>query len=447
MKRSARAEPPIPAAGVLSRSLGTTDVVFLVVGMMVGSGVFVVPATTIRQTGGYAGTALLVWIVGGILSLLGALTYAELGAMKPQAGGLYVFIRDAFGPLPAFLYGWMLFFVMGSGILAALAVATTDYVSRLVPLGRVGMQLMPIVFIASLAAVNVIGTRRSARLTNMMTIAKVSVILVLAGACLSRGTMPQSASIWPQAVTPMVLSGFGAAMLGVLWSYEGWQWATFVVGETVSPQRVFPRGMVLGTLLGVTVYVLANAGYVATLGPEAMSRSTAVAADAARVRFGPAAGGVVAVLAILTIVGAANGLLLTVSRVFYAMANDGLFFRKLAEIHPRYGTPAASVVALAVVGMMLTVSGTFDQLLTYVVFTGWIFYALGGVSLFVFRHRDPEAARPFRVPGYPITPILFVLSAVAVVANTIVAQPGRAVVGLAVVAIGMPVYYAWRAWG
>jgi APA family basic amino acid/polyamine antiporter len=337
----------------------------------------------------------------------------------------------------------MLFFVMGAGIVAALSVAATSYISRLIPLSPFGASVVAIAFIGVLATVNVIGTRRSARLTNVTTAVKVGVILVVSIAFVAGPGVPNPRPLWPETISVSTVSGFGAAMLGVLWAFEGWQWATFVVGETVDAQRVFPRAMIIGTLLGIFGYVVANVGYLAALGPEAMAQSTAVAADAALRTFGPTASTFVALLAIVTIVGAANGLLLTVPRVFFAMANDGIFFRTLARVHPRFGTPAASIVAVALVGALLTLSGTFDQLLTYVVFTGWIFYMLAGISLFVFRRRDPHAPRPYRVPGYPLTPLVFVISALGVVLNTIVAQPARAAVGLGVVALGVPVYYLW----
>jgi len=238
---------------------------------------------------------------------------------------------------------------------------------------------------------------------------------------------------------------FATAMIGVLWAYEGWQYATFAAGETRDPQRTFPRGIILGTACIIGIYVLANLGYVAALGPVRAAASQRIAADAVGALLGPIAGKVIAAIILVSMFSAANGLTLTAPRLYYSMSRDGVFFRKLAEVHPRFGTPALAVVACSLWAMCLAATGTFEQLFTYVVFVGWIFYALGGLAIFVYRRRQPGAARPFRVPGYPITPLLFVAAALAVVVNTVVTQPGRAALGLIVTVIGGPVFYVWRA--
>ncbi len=430
----------------LQRSLGLRELILIVIGTVIGSGIFIVPGAVLRQTGYAVGPALMVWLVGGVLSLLGALTYGEMGAMVPEAGGLYVYLRDTFGRLPAFLYGWALFFAISSGSLATLAVAAAGYLQQIVPLTPVGQKLVAVVMVAAVCVINVRGTRHGATVQNWATAIKVGAILLMAVVLISSGTGIRAADreIMPPSVDAALLSGVGVAMIGVLWAYEGWQYVTFSAGEALNPQQTFPRGIVLGTTALIAVYLLANVAYLAALGPEAAGHSDAVAADAVRAVVGPGAGKLIAAAIVISMFGAANGLTLTAPRVYYAMARDGLFFRRLAEVHPRFGTPAIAVVTSSVWAALLALSGTFEQLLTYVVFAGWIFYALGAVSLFLYRRQQPDRPRPFRVPGYPWTPILFVLSAAAIVVNTMVARPVQALLGLGIVLLGAPAYYFWK---
>jgi APA family basic amino acid/polyamine antiporter len=430
----------------LDRILGFRDLVLIVIGTVIGSGIFLVPGGVLKQAGGHAGPALLVWAAGGVLSLLGALAYGELGAMKPTAGGLYVYLRDAFGPLTAFLYGWTFFLVIATGSAATLAVASASYLESFIALGPLGQKLAAVALLGIVAALNVRSTRRSADVQNWSTAIKVCALLVMSAVLIVAHREPQAAdaSFWPASFTPEIFSGMGLGMIGVLWAYEGWQYVTFSAGEATDPQRTFPRAIVVGTASLIGIYVLANVGYLAALGPEGVVRSDRVAAEAVGAIVGPGAAKLIAAAILISIFSATNGLTITAPRVYYAMARDGLFFSKLAEVHPRYGTPAVSVIAGTLWAMILAASGTFEQLLTYVVFVGWIFYALGAACVFVLRRTEPDAERPFRVPGYPWTPLLFVVAAVALVGNTIATQPGRAAVGIGVVLLGVPVYFLWR---
>jgi len=386
-----------------------------------------------------------VWVVGGILSLLGALAYGELGAMNPAAGGLYVYLRDAFGPLVGFLYGWTFFLVIASGSAATLAVASSAYIQEFVRLSPLGEKLTAIALLAVVGALNVRSTRRSADVQNWSTAIKVATLLVVAAVLVAagRGFSTTTVAVWPDHVTPELLSGIGLGMIGVLWAYEGWQYVTFSAGEALDPHRTFPRAIVAGTAALIAIYVFANVGYFAALGDD-VARSNRVAAEAIGTVVGPTAAKLIAAVILVSIFSATNGLTITAPRVYYAMARDGLFFRRLADVHPRFGTPAFAVVAGTAWAMVLAASGTFEQLLTYVVFVGWIFYALGGVCVFVLRRTRPDAVRPFRVPGYPVTPALFVAAAAALVANTIVSQPARAAVGIGVALLGIPVYFFWK---
>jgi APA family basic amino acid/polyamine antiporter len=428
----------------LSRTLGALDLTLLVVGTVIGSGIFLVPGGVLRQSGGSMVLALAIWLVGGVLSLLGALTYGELGAMRPEAGGLYVNIRDAFGPLTAFLYGWTLFFVISSGSVATLAVAFASYLRELTSLGAWGGRVVAVAMIAVIAVINIRGTRASAGVQNWTTAFKVGALLLMSGLLLAKGA-GAPADLPPEArLDRGLVAGLGVGLVGVLWAYEGWQYVTFSAGEIVDPQRNFPRGIVVGTVVTMAIYLIANVAYVAALGPVRVAQSDRVAAEAVGAVLGRGAGKLVAAAILVSIFSAANGLTLTAPRVYFAMARDGVFFQRLADIHPRFGTPAFAVALSSAWAAVLAASGTFEQLLTYVVFTGWAFYALGGLSLFYYRRQRPDLPRPFKVPGYPWTPWLFVLSAAGIVVNTLVTQPARAFVGVAVVLAGVPAFWRWR---
>jgi basic amino acid/polyamine antiporter, APA family len=430
----------------LRRVLGLRDLVLLILGTVIGSGIFLVPGVVLKDVGNSLPLALSVWLLGGVLSLLGALTYGELSAMNPAAGGLYVYIRDCFGRFPAFLFGWVLFFVVSTGSIATLAVAFSNYLGEFVALGHWSAKLVSLGMIGIIAAVNVLGTRQSANLQNVTTAIKVAAIVGIAGLLLWSGNRMQLTTIVAGSPMPLSsrLSGIGLALVSVLWAYEGWQYATFAAGETVNPRRDFPLAFLAGTFALIGIYFLANLGYVAALGTAGAANSTRVAATALATVLSPAAAKAVTLVILISIFSAAHSIALTASRVYYAMAKDGLFFHRLAEVHPRFGTPAFAVVATALWASVLSSTGTFEQLLTYVVFVGWSFYALAAASIFVYRKRETAETARYRVPGYPWTPVLFIATVAAFVLNTIVAQPVRAAIGIGVVLTGIPGYFIWR---
>ena len=429
----------------LNRTLTLRDLILIVIGTVIGSGIFLVPGVVLRQSGGSMGVALLVWLAAGVLSLLGAFTYGEMGASKPDAGGLYVYLRDALGLLPAFLYGWTMFFVIAAGSCATLAVAFTNYLGQFVTLSPIAGKIVAVLMILVVMLINVRGTRQGANVQGVATGIKVGAILIMSALLIAVGHgFAQTASIWPAAWNGSLFAGVGAAMIGVLWAYEGWQYVTFSAGETKDPQRVFPLGITVGTAAIIGIYVLANVGYFAALGADGAMKSERIAAESMAAAFGPAAGKLIAATILVSMFSAANGITLTAPRLYYSMSRDGVFFAKLAEVHPRFNTPAIAIVTSSLWAMVLAATGTFQQLLTYVVFVGWIFYALGALAIFVYRRREPNLPRPFRTPGYPLTPILFVLSAAAIVINTIVAQPQNVIFALAVMILGVPAYYMWR---
>jgi APA family basic amino acid/polyamine antiporter len=429
----------------LNRTLTLRDLILIVIGTVIGSGIFLVPGLVIKQTGGSIGVALLVWLAAGVLSLLGALTYGEMGASKPDAGGLYVYLRDALGPLPAFLYGWTMFFVIAAGSTATLAVAFTNYLGQFVTLSPIAGKLVAIAMIVVVMLINVRGTREGANVQGVATAIKVGAILIMSVMLIAVGHgFAQTPNVWPAQWNGSLFAGVGLAMIGVLWAYEGWQYVTFSAGETKDPQRVFPLGIAIGTAAIIGIYVLANIGYIAALGADGAMKSERIAAESMALAFGPAAGKLIAATILVSMFSAANGITLTAPRLYYSMSRDGVFFARLAEVHPRFKTPAIAIVTSSVWAMVLAATGTFQSLLTYVVFVGWIFYAFGALAIFVYRRREPNLARPFRTPGYPLTPILFVLSAAAIVINTIVTQPRNVIFALALMVLGVPAYYMWR---
>jgi basic amino acid/polyamine antiporter, APA family len=436
----------------LVRTLRQSDLLLLFIGSVIGSGIFLTPGLILRQLNGSVGFSLLVWVVGGALSLLGALTYAELSATNPEAGGLYCFIRDGFGRMAAFLYGWSLFLVIASGTIAALARAFTRYLAEIIPLSATGATFVSVLMIAVVTAVNVWGTRKSSDLQNWTTLVKTLLIVVLSGFLLSLGHHggELASAMGTTQGGSALLSSFGLAMIAVLWAYEGWQFGTYSAGEVLDPQKSFPRAFLLGSLILVGLYLIANVAYLVALGPPAATASDAIAATAATAVLGPWAGKIIALTILISTFSSTNSVVLTAPRVFYAMANDNLFFMSLAEVHPRFRTPAAAIIALGVWSTVLACAGKFAELIGGVIFIGWIFYGLGAAAIFPLRHASQGKPIPYRVPGYPFTPFIFVLAAAAIVANAIYlafrdpVQFRNLAVAIVLFLLGLPAYYFWR---
>lgn len=416
----------------------------MIIGTVIGSGIFLVPGAVLKSVGNSVPIAAMVWLAGGVLSLLGALTYGELSALRPRAGGLYIYIRDCFGALPAFLFGWTFFLVISAGTVATLAVAFANYLGEFIPLSPWVAKAISVLLILSITVVNIRGTRQSANLTNVTTAFKAIVIIAFGIILWIRGTHPLFDGEAAKAHPFSGLSGVGAAIISVLWAYEGWQYVTFSAGETINPQRTFPLAFLIGTVSLIVIYLLANAGYLAALGAAGVADSTRVAASALNVVVGSSASKIVGIVILVSMFSAANATMLAAPRVYFAMAQDRLFFQSLARIHPTYHTPAFAIGVAGSWSALLAAIGSFEQLLTFVVFIGWIFYALAASSVFVYRRREPEAVRAYRVPGYPLTPLIFIVAAVGLVANTIATQPIRAGIGLGIVSLGLPAYLFWR---
>ena len=439
----------------LVRTLRLRDLLLLFIGSVIGSGIFRTPGPILRQVGGSVGLSFLVWIVGGILSLLGALTYAELAAANPEAGGLYCYIRDGFGRLAAFLYGWCLFLVIASGSVAALARAFSEYLARVLPISPVEQTAGAVLMIGVVTVINVWGTRKSSDLQNWTTLIKMGIIVILSALLLAFGhhapEIPSSLGVVQHGLG--LWSNFGLAMIAVLWAYEGWQFGTYSAGEVVDPQKAFPRAFLMGSLILVGLYLVAVVAYLFALGPADMAMSDTIAATSVTAVLGSWAGKIVALTILISTFSAANSVILTAPRVFYAMANDRLFFRRLAKVHPRFKTPAAAIVGLGVWSAVLVCAGelgSFSALIGGVIFIGWIFYGLGAAAIFPFRRALADRPIPYRVPGYPWTPLLFVLAAAAIVANAIYlafrdpSQFKNLAAAILLFVIGLPAYFFWR---
>jgi len=436
----------------LLRTLRLRDLLLLFVGSVIGSGIFLTPGIILRQVNGSVGLSLLVWLAGGILSLLGALTYAELAAGNPEAGGLYCYIRDGFGRLPAFLYGWCLFVVIAAATIAALARAFVEYLSQIVPLTPWEQTILALVMIGAVTVVNIRGTRESSDLQNWTTLMKAGLVVLLSAVLLSMAHRGGDvvASMGTELRGTALFSSFGLAMITVLWAYEGWQFGTYSAGEVVEPQKVFPRAFLFGSLILIGLYVIAVVAYLLALGPAGATASDTIAATAAKAVLGPWAGKFVAATILISVFSATNSVLLTAPRVFYAMAKDNLFFKTLAEVHPRFRTPAAAILALGIWAAVLTSAGKFYELIEGVIFIGWIFYGLAAAAIFPLRKASGGRALPYRVPGYPWTPLVFVLVAAAIVGNAVFlafrnpAQFRDLLVAIALLALGLPAYGFWR---
>jgi len=433
-----------PAAPELRRALGLASATLLVVGGIIGSGIFFTPSEVARPLPSGA-WVLAVWALGGLVALAGALTYAELGAMMPAAGGAYVYIRAAFGPLAAFLYGWMSLASIATGALAAVAMGFANSLGRLVPLAPLGGPVaVAAATILLLTVTNYLGIRPGAAVTNVLTVAKIALLglLILGGLALwaRLGAPPLVPNAPPP--RPALAVGLAAAFPPVLFTIGGWQQMNMVAGEIRDPGRTIPRALFIGIAIVIACYLGANAVYVHALGRDGVAASEAVAADAAVRILGGTGAKVVAVGVMLSILGFVNVTILANSRIVFAMARDGAFLASAGRVHPRYGSPHVAIVVMCAVALALLAitRGNLGQLLSAVVFADWIFFGLGAASVFALRRAWPEAERPYRALGYPVVPAFFVLAAVAGVVSSFVASPRTSALGAGILAVGVGVF-------
>jgi APA family basic amino acid/polyamine antiporter len=427
------------------RSLTLFDMTMIAVGGSIGSGIFLTPATIARDVGA-PWLIVAVWVMGGLITLAGALTFSEAAALLPQAGGQYAFLTRAYGGLVGFLFGWAYFLVVNAGGLGALSVAFATYLGYFVPLGPIETKAVAIVGLLLLTGINVVGVEAGAMFSNIFTVLKLVGITGLVAVGLSMGSPHTTDFSLSLAGAPSNLWGaLALGMVGVLWSYGGWQHATYASAEVKNPQRTLPLAMTAAAVAVTALYLLANLAYMFLLTPGRMAASPRVAADAVGTVLGSAGGSLISLAIVISTFGVVGIYTLTAPRIYYAMAADGVFFRKVAEIHPRFRTPAFSIVFQSLWAVVLILFwGTFENLISYVVFTDWIFFALAGASVIVLRRTMPDAPRPYRVPGYPWVPLFFVATSVSFVVMTLIAKPAQAWAGLGFLGLGVPVYYAWK---
>jgi APA family basic amino acid/polyamine antiporter len=422
---------------MLSRSIGQVHATALVVGIIIGASIFVQPSVI---SGAVPGVRVVyaVWLVSGILTLFGALIAAELASAFPQAGGVYVFLREAFSPGVAFLWGWAMFWTMHTGIIAVIAMVFARYVAFFIPVGDPGLRMIAAVAVIVLTAVNYVGVRQGSLLQTTLTILKVAAIagiIVAAFMIAPRAAAPEQAS----ASTTLSGRSFALALVAGLFAFGGWHMVTYAAEETRDPERTIPRALVAGVLVVTASYVALNAAYFHVLPPAAIARSSRVAADAANVLIGRGGAAVISAVVAVSTFGALNGVILSGPRAYLAMARDGLLVAWAAAIHPRHRTPHRAILLQGAWAVLLVSTGTYRALFTRVVYTEWIFFALMAVGLFRLRKR-PTYAPAYRVWGYPVVPLVFIVSSLSIVINQVISDGLNAWLGLLFIAAGWPVY-------
>ncbi|MEA1875976.1 MAG: amino acid permease [Bacteroidota bacterium] len=429
----------------LRKELSLYGLTMIAIGSCIGSGIFLTPAII----SGYLPNPwfiILVWVIGGLITLTGALTFAELGSMFPKSGGVYVYLRKAYGDFVGFLYGWAYLTIVNTGAIAALCIAFATYLSFFIPFTQQQITIVAVCAIIAVTLVNLFRVKISEYFSNFFSGVKlIGIFLIILVGLLAGNTGMNEWQI-PQAAgsIPITINTFGLALVGVLWSFGGWQHTSFLSGEAKNASKNIPKAMVFGAIVVTVVYILTNMGYLMLLPIDVMSSSDSIAADAVStvVSFG---GGLVAVLIAISVLGTAGIYTMTCPRIYYAMAKDDLFFKGLAKIHPKYQTPVNAILVQSILAIILLILwGTFEDIITYVVFTDWIFFALTAIAVIKFRKTLPNFHRPVRTFGYPVTPIIFILITSGFVINTFIEKPTQAYAGLALLVIAYPVFLYFK---
>ncbi len=447
----------------LARKLGLFDSTMVVVGNVIGSGIFLttgIMATYIPSPG----WILLAWIGGGLITLTGALTYSELGVLFPEAGGQYVYLKEAYGPLIGFLFGWITFLIYMTGSIAALSVAFSEYLGIFLPsmsdmvsteihlfnqyihIGISVGQLVAVGIILVLSLVNYLGLVLGKTLLNIVTVIKIGALLALVflGLTLGRGGS-FALNINPEGVSfGRLLAGFGVALISVTWAFDGWNNLNFVAGEIKNPRRNLPFALIIGITAILFLYALINIVYLYALPVNEMAGEIRVAEKAVSVLFGTTSGALISIVVLISIFGTLNGSILAAPRVYYAMAKDRLFFKKAAEVHPRFRTPGFAIIAQAVWSSILALSGTFEQLITFVIFISILFWIAGAAAIFTLRRKYPEREGSYKTWGYPLIPMIYILTLSGILINTLFEKPVESFAGIGIMIAGVPVYYFWN---
>jgi len=425
----------------LRRSMGLSHATAMVVGIILGASIFIQPSEISRLVPDTRGL-MLVWLAAGLLTLCGALVCAELSSAFPSTGGVYVFLQQSFSPTLGFLWGWAMFWVMHSGIIAAIAVMLARYVGYFRPLSDNGIKAVAALVIVGLSAINCLGVRPGSAVQLLLTSAKLLAVAGMLVLLFGFGGEAHRALPSGLPIAPISLSSYGLAIAGGLFAYGGWHMVTYTAGETRDPVQTIPRALMMGVAVVTAAYILVNAAYVYVLPLKRVAFSPRVAAEAAQVVLGPKAGGLIAGLVVLSALGALNGIILAGPRVYYAMSRDGLAFAWLGEVHPRWQVPQLAIAAQALWSCVLVATNSYRQLFTRVVYTEWIFFALLAAGIFVLRRRGGYQPA-FKAPGFPLVPALFIVASVAVVVNQIRADLRGSAIGLGLILLGLPVYFVW----
>ena len=429
----------------LRKELSLYGLTMVAIGSCIGSGIFITPSQIASHLPSPT-LILIVWTVGGIIALTGALTFAELGGMFPKAGGVYVYLKEAYGDIAGFMYGWAYFTVINSGAIAALCIAFSYYLSFIFPMSESGKLWVAILAIVCITVINIFRVKLVEYFSNLFTGLKLIGISIVIGIGLFMGSFTTVQSNDPLVISSSgsLLSAFGLALVGVLWSYGGWQHASYLSGEAKNASSTIPKAMVIGAFVVTVVYMLTNLSYLFLMPVAEMARSESIAADAVS-KVVPNGGFLVAVIIAISTLGTALIYTLSAPRIYFAMARDGLFFKKIAEVHPKYQTPVNSVILQSIWAIVILIFwGTFEDVITYVTFTDWIFFTLAACVFILFRFKRKEAHRPYKTLGYPFTPLVFILISSWFVINTLIERPLQAGAGLTLLLIGLPLFYFFK---
>ena len=442
----------------LKRQLGLFDSSMMVIGIVIGSGIFMTTGLMAEAIPS-ASLILLAWVLGGLQMLAGALTYAELGAAMPKAGGQYVFLREAYGQLPGFLFGWIAFVAYISGTNAAIAVAVAEHVGSFYPslstqniiigvgsFSISGGQIFALALIMILSIINYLGIVFGKWVQNIFTVLKIGSILLfaLAGLFISTGNHIDMSLNTTNMSIGSILTGMGIALVAVNWTVGGWEYITFAAGEIKNPKRNLPLALIIGTVTILTLYFLVNIAYLKVLPMDSLIGEIKVGEMTARSLYGPGIGGLFVLVIIVSMFGALNGNILVGSRVYYAMAKDHLFFSKAADVHPKFHTPGNAIIIQGFWAAALTLTGTFEELITLVVFVNFMLWIASASTVFVLRKKQPDLDRPYKVWGYPYVPAFFIIFSSAIMVNTFFKSPEQSLIGLGLTLLGIPAFWYWK---
>ncbi|MBT6781514.1 MAG: amino acid permease [Candidatus Marinimicrobia bacterium] len=429
----------------LKRVLSLMDATMINAGGIIGSGIFMGPATVALYTAS-SSLFFMVWVLGGVVSLFGALSVAELGAAMPKAGGQYVYLNEAYGPVWGYLYGWTAVAVINTASMAAVGVAGAEYLRFFIPLSDFEVKEIAIFTIVLLTIMNIIDVKSSARFQNVVTIGKVSAILgiIVLGFTMDGGSTENFSPLFSDKSAFSLIGPLGLAMVAVLWTFDGWIFITYVAGEVKEPQRNIPLSLIFCMVIVVSVYLAINTVLVYVLGFDQMIGSESVISKAASVFMGNKGASIVTLIIVISLFGGNNVNVLTSARIIYAMAKDNLFFKKTKQIHPKLQSPANALIIQCIWAIILTFSGSFNQLITYIIFASWIFYGMSAGAVIILRKKKPDMDRPYKTPFYPWVPIIFILFAIFLTINTIIEAPRDAAIGTGLILAGLPLYYYWK---